>query len=172
MRLSEEYYILQCKVFKSISEYLTHIKVLEDKIDVIKVTLDADNRTTLCLMMSLSQKYQYLVQIWVVISSITVEKARQMELEASHQHNQALYNSDDPAITLRHSSQAMKAGFQGKKEKERCDHCESTGHASEKCWIEHPELVSNWFKEKMKEQAKNKGRPSARLAQQFQVKSS
>ena len=63
MRLSKEYYTLQFKQFKTIPEYLTHIKVLEEKIDATKVTLDTDNRTILCLSMSLPQEYQYLVQI-------------------------------------------------------------------------------------------------------------
>ena len=68
-------------------EYFTHIKILEEKIDVTKITLDADNRTILCLSMSLPQEYQYLVQIWAVTPSITAEKARTIALEASRQHN-------------------------------------------------------------------------------------
>lgn len=57
MRLLKEYYTLQYKRFKSVPEYLTHIKVLEERIDIIKVTLDNDSRTILCLMMSLPQEY-------------------------------------------------------------------------------------------------------------------
>lgn len=61
MRLSKEYYTLQFKVFKSTSEYLTHIKVFEERIDVTTITLDTDSRTILCLSISLPQEYQYLV---------------------------------------------------------------------------------------------------------------
>lgn len=53
MRLSKEYYSIQFKSFKSMSEYLTYIKILEERIDVTKVTLDTNNRTILCLSMSL-----------------------------------------------------------------------------------------------------------------------
>lgn len=98
MRLSKQYYTLQFKAFQTVPEYLTQIKVLEEKIDATKVTLDTNNRTILCLSMSLSQEYQYLVHIWAVTPSITAEKARQMVLEASRQHNQALHNSHDPAF--------------------------------------------------------------------------
>ncbi len=74
MRLSKEYYTIQFKSFKSVPQYLTHIKVLEEKIDNTKVVLNTDNRTILCLAMSLPQEFQYLVQIWAVTPSITAEK--------------------------------------------------------------------------------------------------
>ena len=63
MRLSKEYYTLQFKLFKLVPEYLTKIKVLEEKIDSIKITLDSNNRTVLCLSISLPLEYQYLIQI-------------------------------------------------------------------------------------------------------------
>ena len=53
MRLSKKYYFLQFKQFNSISDYLTHIKVLKETIDVTKIILDTDNRTILYLSMSL-----------------------------------------------------------------------------------------------------------------------
>ncbi|KAF6231597.1 hypothetical protein HO173_010129 [Letharia columbiana] len=162
MRLSKEYYTLQFKAFKTIPEYLTHIKVLEEKIDATKVTLDTNNRTILCLSISLPQEYQYLIQIWAVTPSITAEKARQMVLEANRQHNQALHSQD--------SARFFKAGFQGKgKEKEPCDHCGSTGHLSEKCWTEYPQLAPDWYKEMMKDQAKHKG-DSGKQARRFQAR--
>ena len=63
IRLSKEYYTLQFKSFKLMSECLTRIKVLEEKIDATKVVLDTNNRTILYLSMLLPQEYQYLVQI-------------------------------------------------------------------------------------------------------------
>ena len=63
MRLSKKYYSLQFKQFKFMSDYLTYIKVLKEKIDITKVTFDTNNRTILYLSMSLFQKYQYLIQI-------------------------------------------------------------------------------------------------------------
>ena len=83
MRLSKEYYTLKCSSFKSIPEYLTHIKVLEERIDASKVVMNEDNRTILCLSMSLPQEYQYLVQIWATMPTVTAIKAKQMVLEAS-----------------------------------------------------------------------------------------
>ena len=61
MRLSKDYYTLRYNSFKSMEEYLTYIKVLEEKIDATKITLNMNNRTILCLSMSLPQEYQYLV---------------------------------------------------------------------------------------------------------------
>jgi len=60
MRLLKEYYTLNYNQFKTTSEYLTYIKVLEEKIDATKVVLDSNTRTILYLSMSLPQKYQYL----------------------------------------------------------------------------------------------------------------
>lgn len=57
MRLSKEYYTLQFRSFKSVPEYLTYIKILEEKIDATKVILDVNNRTILYLSMSLPQEY-------------------------------------------------------------------------------------------------------------------
>ena len=51
----------------------------------MKVVLETDNRTILCLSMLLSQEYQYLVQIWTTTPAITAKKARTMVLEASRQ---------------------------------------------------------------------------------------
>lgn len=128
MRFFKKYYSLQFKSFKSISEYLTHIKILKEKIDATKVTLDTKNRTILCLSMSLPQEYQYLIQIWAVTEGITAEKARIILLKASRQHKLALHNSQDPA-------RAFKA------EREKCEHCGFTNHLSYKCWTAHPELA-------------------------------
>ena len=108
--------------------------------------------------MSLPQEYQYLVQIWAVTPAITAEKARQMVLEASRQHNQAVYNSRSPATA-----------FKATQDKESCHHCGSTTHTSETCYPGNPKIAPEWFKLKMKEQAKGKGKP-AEQAKKFQAK--
>ena len=156
MRLSKEYYTLQFKGFKTVSEYLTHIKVLEEKIDATKVVLNEDNRTILCLSMSLPQKYQYLVQIWAVTPGITAEKVRQMVLEASRQHTQALHNSRD-------SGSALKAGYRDNKARDLCEHCKDPGHPSNLCYTKFPHLAPEWFRLKIKDQAKEKGRRGDRV---------
>ncbi len=157
MRLSKEYYTIQFKSFKSVPQYLTHIKVLEEKIDNTKVVLNTDNRTILCLAMSLPQEFQYLVQIWAVTPSITAEKARQMVLEATRQHNQVVHNPYDPDV------RALKAG------REPCEHCESLGHPSHLCYSKFPDRAPEWYKLKMKEQSKGKGN-GAEKAREFQAK--
>ena len=89
------------------TDYLTHIKILEEKIDATKITLDADNRTILYLSISLPQEYQYLVQIWAVTPSITAEKVRIMTLEASRQHNQVLQNSREAGSVFKATKQGL-----------------------------------------------------------------
>ena len=158
MRLSKEYYTLQYKSFKSMSECLTRIKVLEEKIDATKVVLDTDNRTILCLSMLLPQEYQYLVQIWAVTPSITAEKARQMVLEASRQHHQALHNSHDPALAMRAEGH-----------RDRCKHCGSDRHPEDKCYLGNPDKAPQWFKDKMEAKAKDEGK-AGKQARKFQAK--
>ena len=158
MRLSKEYYTLRFKAFKTVSEYLNRIKILEEKIDASKVILDANNRTILCLSMSLPQEYQYLVQIWAVTPGITAEKAREMVLEASRQHQQARHDTNDPGV------RASRA--QGK---EACKNIKSSRHPSNSCYFRSPHLAPEWFKYKMNEEAKEKGRRSDR-ARRFQAK--
>ena len=57
MRLSKEYYTLNFKDFKTVFEYLTYIKILEERINATKVTLDMNNRTILYLSMLLPREY-------------------------------------------------------------------------------------------------------------------
>ena len=164
MRLSKEYYTLQFKSFKSMPEYLTRIKVLEEKIDATKVVLNTNSRTILCLSMSLPQEYQYLIQIWAMSPSITAEKARQMVLEASRQHTQARTNNNSNSHSDSESRHAMQAG-----QRQKCKHCGSPYHHHEKCWTEHPEQAPEWFKEKMRVDATNEGK-GGKQARKFQAK--
>ena len=154
MRLPKEYYSLRFKSFKSMSDYLTHIKVLEEKIDATKVTLDTNNRTILCLSMSLPQEYQYLIQIWAVTPTITAEKARTMLLEASRQHTLAIHNSPDLA-----THRSAKATSQTK-----CEHCGSTQHTSDRCWPKFPHLAPEWYQLKLKYDKEKKEKKGAKLA--------
>lgn len=48
------------------SEYLTHVKILEEQTDPTSVILDVSIRTILCLSISISQEFQNLVQVWAV----------------------------------------------------------------------------------------------------------
>jgi len=44
MPLTKEYYTLLSADFKSTGDMLTHIKLLEERIDATQVTLDSDKR--------------------------------------------------------------------------------------------------------------------------------
>ncbi|KAF6238517.1 hypothetical protein HO173_003486 [Letharia columbiana] len=58
MRLTKEYYTLEYDEFESMTEYLTHIKLLEERIAATKVVLTPDKQTILCLAMSLPDELQ------------------------------------------------------------------------------------------------------------------
>lgn len=78
-----------------------------------------------------------------------------MILKASRQHLQAVRNSRDhvprdhvPRDYVSRNSifhEAYKAG------KESYDHCGSTTHFTNKCYIKNPKIALEWFKLKMKE---------------------
>ena len=76
MRFTKEYYILKYDEFESMIEYLTHIKLFEERIIVTKVVFMFDKQTILCLAISLPDDLQYLIKIWDVMIDMIVEKAR------------------------------------------------------------------------------------------------
>ena len=78
MRLSKELYTLQFKDFKTVDDYLTRIKTLEEQIDATKIKLEGDKRTLLVLFMTLPTQYRLMVQLWTVMEGITVKKAMEM----------------------------------------------------------------------------------------------
>jgi len=61
MRLICEYYTLQFDDNESLSDFLTHVKILEECIDLTNVQMNNDKRTLLCLSMSLSVRYHFLI---------------------------------------------------------------------------------------------------------------
>jgi hypothetical protein len=138
MRLSKEYFTLRYHDFKTMSDYLTRIKVLEEKIDSTKVDFNT-NRTILCLSMSLPPEYQSLVQIWTVTPSITPDKARSMLLEASRQRE----DQDESE----NSSRALRVGRFGKQDKpsqQEYTFCDKRGHLEDRCWKKHPDQRPDW----------------------------
>ena len=81
MRLTREYYSLRYEDFDLMTYYLTQIKSLEERIRGIKVILDDDKKTLLCLGMTLLERFQYFIKIWSMTPGITADKARNMLLE-------------------------------------------------------------------------------------------
>jgi hypothetical protein len=62
-----------------LEDFITRIKVLNEKIDSTKMEFTADHRTLLVLMLGLSSSYDTLVQIWSTMpGGITGEKAISM----------------------------------------------------------------------------------------------
>ena len=53
MRLTREYYTLNYRNYKDVSEFLDHVKSLEEQIDATEVKMTPDKRTLLCLTMAL-----------------------------------------------------------------------------------------------------------------------
>ncbi|KAI9877580.1 MAG: hypothetical protein M1830_003509 [Pleopsidium flavum] len=132
MRLTREYYTLRYDgETESLSEFLTRVKVLEERIDLTNVQMDNDKRTLLCLSMSLPAKYRSLVQIWSAMDGMTAEKATEMLLEEERR-------SKDEMEELGTTFGALMARG-GKKRVKQCSHCKKDGHLEDRCWIKHPE---------------------------------
>jgi len=155
MRLTKEYYTLSPADFRGAGDMLTHIKLLEERIDATKVTLDSDKLTILCLMMCLPEQYRSLMQIWSVIKDMTAEKARAMLLEEDRRQNHMNENQ---------SIKALKARFDNKsKEREQCKHCKKDSHTEANCWKLHSEQAPQWAQDRRdweQEQKETKGRTS------------
>ena len=96
MRFTKEYYSLNIKNYKDMSEFLDKIKQLKKRIDATKINFTVDKRTIICLMMGLAhdRKYRSLIQIWVVMPNLTSEKARVMLMKKYRQQEHVEENTD------------------------------------------------------------------------------
>ena len=157
MRLTKEYYTLAASDFRSTSDMLTHIKLLEERIDATKVTLDSDKRTILCLMMCLPEHYRSLVQIWSVTKDLTAEKARAMLLEKDRRQ--------DHVNEVKGPMGFKASRFQSKsRDRNQCTHCKRGSHTEAKCWKLHPEQAPQWARDKQDWEEESKGRgPGVRI---------
>ncbi len=83
MRLTREYYTLNNRNYKDVSEFPDHVKLLKKQIDATDVKMTLNKQTLLCLTMALWNKshYRSLVQIWGVTKDMTAKKAQKMLLE-------------------------------------------------------------------------------------------
>ncbi len=142
MRLTKEYYTLSINEFKTISEFLDHVKILEEQIDATKVKLNDDKRTLLCLIMALSedQDYRSLVQLWSISADVTAVKAKEMLLEEERRRKS---EDEKDARALKLKKAGSKAGL---REKPVCE-TYGKGHPTERCWQTHPELAPEWLQE-------------------------
>ncbi len=122
MRLTQEYFTLSTADFKSTGDLLTHIKLLEERIDATKITLDDDKRMILCLMMCLPEQYRSLVQLWSVTKDMTAEKVGAMLLEEDRRQNHVDESGSTKALRAR--------GFQSK-DRYRCTYCKRGSHTED-----------------------------------------
>lgn len=136
MRLTKEYYTLKFRDFGSISDYLTRIKTLEERILATNVVLTPDKQTIICLSMSLPEDLQYLTKIWDVTPGMTADKARTMLLE--EERKRAGKEED-----IKVFAGAVVGGNGNRKP---CKTCGKMHGAV--CWDERPDLAPDWLKEK------------------------
>ena len=138
MRLTREYYTLNYRDYKNVSEFLDHVKSLEEQIDATNVKMTPDKRTLLCLTVALwnESHYRSLVQIWGVTKDMTAEKAREMLLE--DERRLKADSGSSALVTRGHGHRGTEAGS--------CRHCGKTGHKEDSCWKKYPELIPNRYK--------------------------
>lgn len=134
MRLSRQYYTLTYDGTSNMSDFLTQVKLLEERIDATSVKLDNDRRTLLCLTMALQShdRYRHLTQIWSSSPDMTAEKARGMLLEEARV-------VEDQAKS---STTALAARMIGGRL--RCWFCDRTGHKEDNCFEKYPEKREQW----------------------------
>ena len=139
MCLIHEYYTLWFDDNEFLSDFLTHVKILEERIDLINVQMNNDKWTLLCLSMSLSVRYHSLIQIWSATDGMTAAKATEMLLE----EKQRLKNNDEL------NEEVAMLAIQSEKKRVKCSHCEKAEHAVKACWRKHSEQAS-WVQNKKK----------------------
>ena len=134
-----KYYTLWFDNNEFLSDFLTHVKILEERIDLTNVQMNNDKRTLFCLSMSLSVRYHSLIQIWSATDGMTAAKATKMLLE----EKQRLKNNNEL------NEEVAMLAIQGGKKRMKCSHCEKTEHAVKACWRKHSEQAS-WVQNKKK----------------------
>ena len=147
MRLTQEYYILSHQNYRNISEFLDHIKLLEEQINTTKVMITPDKQTLLCLMMALQkvEHFQSLVQIWGVTSDMTAKKARDMLLEDERKQAKKNGNKASNVTALVHCNSDYRGQEAG-----GCQHYHKPGHKKDSYQKKHPKLMPAWAKLKRK----------------------
>jgi len=122
-----KYYTLQFNNNEFLSDFLTCVKILEEHIDLINVQMNNDKWTLLCLLMSLSVRYHFLIQIWSATDDMTAVKATEMLLKKK----QRLKNNN------KLNEEVVMLTIQSEKKKVKYSHCKKTEHAVKTCWRKH-----------------------------------
>jgi hypothetical protein len=152
--------------FATYEEWMTRIKVLNERIDATQITFDSDKRTLLVMMIGLQNEINYhsLVQIWAATENMTGEKAMTMlredlgrgELEKLEGYNAALYVNNpkkklEQLTPAESSALGRKTPLPGNRHL-LCEHCRKDRHLENVCWKKHPELRPDWAGGKKKEE--------------------
>ena len=138
MRLTKSYYTIKYDNFKTISDYITHIKTLEERILATNVILTPDKQTILYFAMSLPDHLQYLTKIWAVIPDMTAAKAITMLLEEERKGEKPKEQEVGYMMAA-----VARNGSGGRPPCKTC----GKNHGGV-CWDERPDLVPEWLQEK------------------------
>ena len=131
MRYTREYYSLRFDETESMTDFLTRVKSLEERIDATKITLDKTKRTLLCLSMALPSEYRPLTQIWEVTPGITAEKAMTMLLEAERRNKKDNKESLGIKILIARGRNAKSKSSEHSEKK--CYGCNKPGYIKKNC---------------------------------------
>ena len=63
MRFTKKFYSLKIIKYKNMIKFLTHIKILNEKITITKMNFTRDKQMIICIMRILDERYQNLNQI-------------------------------------------------------------------------------------------------------------
>lgn len=124
--------------FSSHENWMTQIKVLNERIDSMNIEFTTDKRTLLVMMIGLApyEHYRALVQIWASTKDMTGERAMAMLREDLARGELDKENANGAALYLNNPK--------GKKKEGTCEHCGKPGHEINNCWKKHPELRPEW----------------------------
>ena len=102
--LTRELYSLKAVDFSSMTDFLKHVNVLDEKILATRVQLTRDKQLIICMMMALPEAYHSLSQTWSMMPNLTAEQARYQLLEEekrqqNRKHEQS--TAEQPRYQLR-----------------------------------------------------------------------
>ena len=135
IRLTKEYYTLKYNNFDTISDYLTYIKTLEERILATDVVLTPDKELILFLSISILDHLQYMTNLWDLTPNMTADKATSMLLEEERK-------GEKPKKQL----QAIGLAASVVQRPPQCGTCGKNHRGV--CWDERPDLAPEWLKER------------------------
>lgn len=164
MRLTKQYYTIKYSKFESVTDYITHIKLLEERIAATNVILTTDKQTILCLSMSLPDHLQYLTKIWAVTPDMTAVKAVNMLLEEERKGEKPKLSEEEEVAGVFANVGVAAANANANGNRKSCKTCGKI-HGPV-CYTERPDLAPEWYHE-MTRSTKRKRTEEATAAMAF-----